>query len=85
MGMAIAANDLKVRGVNLIDSVVEKNHSAITPVPGKEKYIVLKIDDYNRMRELELEAAIRESKADIEAGRFYTDGVAAHIERVMNV
>ncbi|MGI5173241.1 type II toxin-antitoxin system prevent-host-death family antitoxin [Treponema sp. HNW] len=85
MDMTITANDLKVRGVNLIDSVVEKNHNAIITVHGKEKYVVLKIDDYNRMRELELEAAIRESKADLAAGRFYTDGVEAHIERVTNV
>ena len=85
MGITITANDLKVKGVTLIDSVVEENESAIITVHGKEKYVVLKIADYNRMRELELEEAIRQSEADIAAGRFHTDGVDAHLKRVSDV
>ncbi len=85
MDIKITANDLKVKGVTLIDSVVDENESAIITVHGKEKYVVLKIADYNRMRELELEEAIQESKADIAAGRFHTDGIDAHLKRVCDV
>ena len=59
--------------------------SAIITVHGKEKYVVLKIADYNRMRELELEEAIRQSEADIAASRFHTDGVDAHLRRISDV
>ena len=37
MGMTISANDLKVKGVTLIDSVVNENQSAIITVRGVEK------------------------------------------------
>lgn len=85
MEMTITANDLKVKGVTLIDSVVKENDGAVITVHGKEKYIILKIEDYNRMRELELEAAILQSKSDIAAGRFYTDGIDAHMNRIEDV
>lgn len=82
MNMTITENDLKIKGVTLIDSVVDENESAIITVHGKEKYVVLNIADYNRMREIELEEAIQESMADIAAGRFHTDGIDAHLKRI---
>lgn len=85
MDMTISANDLKVKGVTLIDSVVDENQSAIITVRGVEKYIVLRISDYNKIRELELDLAIQESKADIVAGRSHTDGIEEHMKRVVNV
>ena len=85
MEMTVAANALKRKGVSLLDSVVNENDGAIITVRGKEKYIVLKIEDYNRMREQELDRAIAETQADIAAGRFHTDGVDAHIKRVCDV
>ena len=64
---------------------VDENQSAIITVRGVEKYVVLKISDYYKIRELELELAIRESKADIDAGRYHTDGIEEHMKRVANV
>lgn len=84
MDMTISANDLKVKGVTLIDSIVNENQSAIITVRGVEKYVVLRIDDYNKIRELELDLAIQESKADIAAGRIHTDGIEEHMKRVIN-
>lgn len=85
MEMTVTANDLKTKGVSYLESVVDENDGAIITIRGKEKYIVLKLSDYNRMREMELEAAILESKADIASGKIHTDGVAAHINRISNV
>jgi len=85
MDIRITANDLKVKGVSMIDSVVEENDSAIITVHGKEKYVVLKIADFNKMREQELDEAIRQSREDIATGRFHVDGVDAHIKRVLDV
>ncbi|MCI5830599.1 MAG: type II toxin-antitoxin system Phd/YefM family antitoxin [Treponema sp.] len=85
MAMTITANDLKIKGVSYLESVVNENDGAIITVRGKEKYIVLKVSDYNRIREIELENAILESKKDIENGKIHTDGVSAHIKRICDV
>jgi PHD/YefM family antitoxin component YafN of YafNO toxin-antitoxin module len=82
MEMTITANELKVKGVTIIDDIVNENESAIITVRGKEKYIVLKMEDYNKLREMELDAAIRESQEDIAAGRFHKDSVEKHMKRV---
>lgn len=85
MEMTVTANDLKTKGVSYLESVIDENDGAIITIRGKEKYIVLKLSDYNRMREMELEAAILESKSDIANGKIHTDGVAAHIKRISDV
>jgi len=84
MEMTITANELKVKGVTIIDDIVNENESAIITVRGKEKYIVLKMEDYNKLREMELDAAIRESQEDMAAGRFHKDGLEEHMKRVAN-
>ena len=38
----------------------------IITVRGKENSVVLSIDEYNRLRELELDAAVQESRKDVE-------------------
>ena len=85
MEMTSFANDLKVKGVTLIDSVVEENQSAIITVRGVEKYVILKMSDYNKILEMELDLAIQQTKADIAAGRFHTDGIEEHMKLVANV
>jgi PHD/YefM family antitoxin component YafN of YafNO toxin-antitoxin module len=84
MEMTITANELKVKGVTIIDDIVNENESAIITVRGKEKYIVLKMEDYNKLREMELDVAIRESREDMAAGRFLKDGIEEHMKRVTN-
>ncbi len=80
----ITANDLKVKGISAIDELVTDNDGVVITVHGKQKYIVLAMEEYNQLRELELEAAIQESKNDIEAGRFNAGSIAEHISRITN-
>ena len=81
----ITANDLKVKGISAIDELVSENDGVIITVRGKEKYVVLPIEEYNHLREFELDAAIIESKKDIAEGRFYSGSIEEHIQRVSNV
>jgi len=81
----ITANDLKVKGITAIDELVPDNDGVIITVRGKEKYVVLSIDEYNQLRELELDAAIQETRKDIEEGRFQSDSIADHMSRIENV
>jgi len=81
----ITANDLKVKGISAIDELADENNGVIITVRGKQRYIVLPIEEYNHLREYELEAAINETKKDIEAGRFFEGTIDEHIKRVADV
>ena len=81
----ISANDLKVKGITAIDELVPENDGVIITVRGKEKYVVLSIDEYNQLRELELDAAIQEARKDIAEGHFKSGTVAEHLNRIEHV
>lgn len=79
---ALTANDLKTRGVSAVEEGLQHNDELLISVRGKERYVVMAIETYNRLRELELAAAVAEAKADYEAGRYTTSSVDEHIKRV---
>jgi hypothetical protein len=79
---AIAANDLKTRGVASISEQLVDNPEAIITVRGKSRYVVMEIEQYQYLRECELEAALLEAREDVKAGRVVTENVADHIKRL---
>jgi prevent-host-death family protein len=81
----ISANDLKVKGISAIDELVNDNNGVVITVRGIEKYVILPIEEYNQLREFELEAAIQESKKDIDEGRYYSGSIDEHMNRISNV
>jgi prevent-host-death family protein len=81
----ITANDLKVKGISAIDELVGENHGVVITVRGIEKYVILPIEEYNQLREFELEAAIQESKKEIQAGRYFTGTIEEHMKRIGHV
>lgn len=85
MTVQITANDLKVKGITAIEEIAEENDGVIITVRGKQKYVVLPIEEYNLLREYELESAIIEAKKDYEAGNIFDGGIEEHINRVRNV
>lgn len=78
----ISANDLKIKGVNAIERALEEHPEASVTVRGKSKYVVMSHEQYMHLRECELEAALAESKADLNAGRFVKESVEQHIKRL---
>lgn len=78
----ISANDLKTKGVKAIEDALMEQLEAPVTVRGQTKYVVMSNAQYQHLRECELEAALAESKADIEAGRFVKETVAEHIQRI---
>lgn len=85
MRNTITANDLKTKGVTLIDQITSENNEAIITVRGKNKYVVVPIEEYNHLREYELEAAIKESLDDIKNGKIYDESIEDHIKRISGV
>lgn len=81
----ITANDLKIKGISAIDAIIKENNGAVITVRGVEKYVILPIEEYNQLREMELEYAIQKAKKEIEAGHYYADSISEHLKRVGNV
>ena len=78
----ISANDLKVKGVKAIEEALATEPEATVSVRGQVKFVVMSSEQYQYLRECELEAALAESKADLEAGRYVKETVAQHIQRI---
>lgn len=80
----ITANELKVKGVSILEQMTSDQNEAIITVRGKSKYVVLTIEEYNHLRDCELEAALVESRKDIKAGNFHSDSIDEHLKRIIN-
>lgn len=78
----LTANDLKTKGIAAIEAVLADRQEAIVSVRGKDRFVVMEIEQYHYLRECELEAALAETRADIKAGRFVKESPAAHVKRV---
>jgi hypothetical protein len=78
----IAANELKTRGVSSISEQLAEEPEAFITVRGKKRYVVMNIEHFQYLRECELEAALLEAKADLEAGRVKIESVAEHMKRL---
>lgn len=85
MSELITANELKTKGISAINKILSKASEAIITVRGKNKFVVLPIDEYNKLREYELEAALEETKREIKEGKFTEESIEEHIKRIKNV
>ena len=80
----ITANDLKTKGIACFEESLANQPEAMITVRGKESFVVMKIDHYPYLREMELEAALYESQQDIAAGRFSQDSVDEHVAELFS-
>ncbi len=80
--LSIAANDLKTRGIAAIEACLAQQSEAVISVRGKQRYVVMPMEQYNFLRECELDAALAQSRADIAAGRFSTQTAQEHFAEI---
>ncbi|MGD9900611.1 MAG: type II toxin-antitoxin system Phd/YefM family antitoxin [Calditrichaceae bacterium] len=78
----ITANQLKTKGVSIIESELVNENELVITVHGKEKFVVMNMDQYNYLRECELDAALHEAKADYQKENIVVESVEKHIERI---
>ena len=78
----VTANELKTRGIQAVEAALADADEVIVSVRGQDRYVVMDLDHYNRLREAELSLAIAESRADYEAGNFHTGSPEEHIARL---
>ncbi len=78
----ISANELKTRGVSILEAELENQPEVTISVRGKKRFVVMDVAHYEYLRECELEAALAQAKADVAEGRAVSESVEEHIRRV---
>lgn len=82
MTQTITANELKTKGISILNDETSEGDEVIITVRGKNKFVILPMEKYNYLRECELEAALNESKKDIKEGKIFKESVEKHIKRI---
>ena len=80
--MIITANDLKVKGVSYLDGLTKKYREIFISVRGKNRMVVLPIEEYERLKEADLEMAVREAEADYNKGKYVSESAEKHFKRI---
>ena len=78
----VTANELKTKGISALEACLADEKEAIITVRGKDRYVVMEIDEYERFREYELSIALIDAKKDVESGQFTTESVTDHIKQI---
>jgi prevent-host-death family protein len=85
MSNTISANDLKKRGVKIIEATTEGEHEAVITMHGKSRYVVMPVETYNHLRECELQTALFNAKKAVADGNYIEESVDEHLKRIENV
>lgn len=79
---AITANELKTKGIASIDAALADQEEVVISVRGKDRYVVMDMETYNRLRVCELEAALYQAKREIAEGEGIEESVEEHLARL---
>ena len=78
----ITANGLKTKGIASLEQGLKDDLEAMITVRGKEQFVVMRIEQYHHLREMELEAALAETRKDLQTGKYEKESVADHVSRI---
>ncbi|MCD6527563.1 MAG: type II toxin-antitoxin system prevent-host-death family antitoxin [Desulfuromonas sp.] len=81
----ITANELKTRGVASIDAALKDQDEVTISVRGRERYVVMDMEAYNRLRVCELEAALYQARREIADGQGIEESVDEHLARLQTM
>jgi hypothetical protein len=79
---SISANELKTQGISAIEAALLQQPEAIISVRGKERFVVMDMNQYHYLRECELEAALMQTRSDIAAGHCVKETAEQHLVRL---
>ncbi len=80
----ITANELKKRGVTIIEEHLKEMDEVVITVRNRLKYVVMSVEEFDRLREVELDLALIESERDVKVGKYVIESAEEHIKRVWN-
>ena len=78
----ITANDLKTKGVSVLETSLENETEVVISVRGKPRFVVIDIEHYEQLREVEIFAAWQEARAAEAQGDYVTETAEEHIARL---
>ena len=82
--MKVNANEVKLKGVSLFESLLKKFDELIINVRGKEKYVVLDIERYKEFRMNELDIAYMKTMQDVEDKKYKVQSAKEHTQELLN-
>ena len=82
--MTITANDLKIKGVGILESILSKLDEVLISVRGQSKYVVVDIERYEYLRECELEHVYAEIQKERAEGKSRVMSAQEHIAEIEN-
>lgn len=85
MDNSITAQELKTKGASALTKKTKENHETFITIRGEKRFVVLTIEQYAYLRECELETALKESEADLAAGKFDVKSLEDHLKDLKNV
>ena len=80
--MTVTANEVKKRGVSLFGELLQKFDEVVINFRGKNRYIVVDIERYKKMRAAELEIAYQEVMKDYKKGDYGVLTPKEHIDKL---
>jgi len=80
--MIITANELKTKGISFIEKILKKYKEAFISVRGKPKFVIISIEEYEKLKEAELEKILREAEEDYKKGRVIRESAEEHFKRL---
>jgi len=80
----ISANDVKTKGISCFEQSLSQQPEVMITVRGKERYVVMKVDHYHYLREMELEAALFETQRDLSNGNTSNKSITEHVNEVFD-
>ena len=78
----ITANELKIKGLSAVEPHLQSDEEVLISVRGKNKYVMMDLDKYTKLREYELAIALQEAKADVAADRYSVGTVGDHLRQI---
>ena len=79
---SLDANDLKTKGISAIEVRLKVDEEVVISVRGQDRYVIMDLEKYNKLREYELVVVAHEARADMSAERFVTESVVDHMRRI---
>ena len=80
--MNISINQLTNQDISLIENNLSEDKELMIIVNGEERFVIMRREYYQYLRECELEVALYQSKSCLETGDFVIESVDDHIKRI---
>jgi len=82
MSVEISANNIKRRGISYVEKYLKSGESVLISVRGRTKYTIIPIAKYDKLRELELDNAIKQAEEDYKEKKYITETAEDHFKRL---